>query len=103
MEQTESVIIRIAPDVEEHKIAEMQRFGWNLQTREEVVGLLGESATPDNIAVLGRAMRKGAPGKETYKLCHYVELHFVRARYGWEAGLLQYWDQCPAVSARLRA
>jgi hypothetical protein len=51
MEQTESVIIRVAPDVEEHKIA-------------------------------------------------YVELHFVRTRYGREAGLLWCWDQCPAVSAR---
>jgi hypothetical protein len=68
MEQTESVIIRVAPDVEEHTIAEMQRFGWNLQTREEVVGRLGESETPDNVVVSGRAMKEGAVGRKTQNL-----------------------------------
>jgi hypothetical protein len=101
MEQTESVIIRVAPDAGDHKIAEMQRFGWKLQSREEVIGHLIDAETPDNaVAVIDRAMKEGAPDKKTYQLYHYVELHFVRERYGWETGLLSYWDQCPAASAR---
>ena len=101
MEQTESVIIQVSPDFEDDKIAEMKRFGWNLQSRQEVIGHLREAETPDNaLAALGRGTKEGATGKRTYKYDQYVRLHFVRARYGWETGLLWYWDQCPAASLR---
>jgi len=100
MEQIESVIIQISPDLENHKIADMKRFGWDLQSRQEVIGHLRE-ADPDNAAAaVSQDMKEGVAGKKTYKYCQYVKLHFVRARYGWETGLLWYWDQCPAASLK---
>jgi hypothetical protein len=100
MEQIESVIIQVSPDFENNKIAEMRRFGWNLQSRQEVVGHLREADTPDNAPAAGRGTMESATSKRTYKYDQYVKLYFVRARYGWGTGLLWYWDQCPAASLK---
>lgn len=81
MEQTESVVVQVAPDSENDKIAEMEHFGWSLQSRQEVIGHLREAETPDNLlAAVGRGMKEGATGKKTYEYDHYVKLHFGRAK-----------------------
>jgi len=36
MEQTESVVVQVAPYYENHKIREMEAFAWNLQGRQEI-------------------------------------------------------------------
>ena len=33
MEQTESVVVQVAPDYENMRIKEMEMFGWNLHGR----------------------------------------------------------------------
>jgi hypothetical protein len=81
MEQTESVVVQVGPDYENDKIAEMEKFGWNLQNRQEVVGHLREAETPDSLlAAVGRGMLEGATGKKTYEYDHYAKLHFVRPK-----------------------
>lgn len=79
MERTESMVVQVAADYENDKIKEMQLFGWNLQSRQEIMGHLKEAETPDNLFVaIGRGMKEGATGKKTYEYDHYVKLHFVR-------------------------
>jgi len=79
MERTESIVVQVAPGYENDKIKEMQLFGWNLQSRQEIMGHLQEAETPDNLFVaIGRGMKEGATGKKTYEYDHYVKLHFVR-------------------------
>ena len=80
MERTESIVVSISPQFENDKIAQMSNFGWNLQSRQEIIGHLREAESPDSLmAAVGRGMKEGATGKKTYEYDHYVKLHFVRS------------------------
>ena len=74
MERTESRIIQVAPTHENDMLEEMQRFGWNLQGRQEM-RVEGDTA-PDLATSLGLS-----GNTQTYvtKITHYVKLHFVRS------------------------
>lgn len=79
MERTESLVVQVAPEYENDKIKEMEMFGWNLQSRQEIMGHLQEAETPDNLFVaIGRGTVEGSTGKKTYEYDHYVKLHLVR-------------------------
>jgi len=70
MERTESTVVQVAPDYENAKIKEMEMFGWNLQSRQEIHEE-GEAYS-----------RPSYLDSSTYviktKVKHYVKLHFVR-------------------------
>ncbi len=70
MERTESVVIQVAPDYENDKIREMQMFGWNLQSRQEM---------HEEGDAYGRPSITGGSYKVTTKVFKYVKLHFVRS------------------------
>lgn len=70
MERTESIVIQVAPSYENIKIKEMEMFGWNLQSRQE-------------IHEQGEAYgRPGLIDSSSYVVktivSQYVKLHFVR-------------------------
>jgi hypothetical protein len=69
MERTESIVIQVAPDYENDKIKEMQSFGWNLQSRQEM-HVEGDAE--------GRPSLTGSKYIVTTKVSHYVKLHFAR-------------------------
>ncbi|MCL0083914.1 hypothetical protein M1N77_05250 [Thermodesulfovibrionales bacterium] len=74
MERTESRIVQVAPTHENGMIEEMQRFGWNLQGRQEM-RVEGDTA-PDLATSLGLS---GNTQTHITKIQHYVKLHFVRS------------------------
>jgi len=70
MERTESIVRQVAPSYENTMIKEMEIFGWNLQSRQE-------------IHEQGEAYgRPGYLDNSTYviktKVSQYVKLHFIR-------------------------
>ena len=70
MERTESLVVQVAPDYENNKIKEMQRFGWNLQNRQEIHekgDAFGRPSFLDSSEYLIKT-----------KVSHYVKLHFSR-------------------------
>lgn len=69
MERTESVVVQVAPDYENEKIKEMEMFGWNLQSRQEM-HVEGDAE--------GRPSITGSSYVVKTKVSHYVKLHFVR-------------------------
>lgn len=68
MERTESIVVQVAPSYENERITEMEKFGWNLQGRQE-------------IHEMGNAYVR--PEGDTYvikqQVSHYVKLHFIRS------------------------
>lgn len=70
MERTESVVVQVAPDYENEKIKEMEAFGWNLQSRQEM-HVEGDAE--------GKPSLTGGSYIVTTKISHYVKLHFVRS------------------------
>jgi len=67
MERTESKVVQAAPSAENHKIQEMQAFGWNLVNRQELVE---EGNTYGTISSSGVS--------STTQIHKYVKLHFQR-------------------------
>jgi hypothetical protein len=70
MERTESTVVQVAPDYENTKIKEMERFGWSLHGRQE-------------IHEKGQAYGRPSLTGETYiiktEVNQYVKLHFIRS------------------------
>lgn len=64
MGRTESIVIQVAPNYENEKIKEMERFGWSLENREELEKT-GEAYT-------------GTSNKITVE--RYTKLHFAREK-----------------------
>ena len=75
MERTESKIVETTPQDENDVIQNLQSFGWNLQSRQELRFEGNSRTTPD--------MLSGFGGIESYttitEIHHYVKLHFVRS------------------------
>lgn len=71
MERTESVVIQVAPQYENEKIAEMQMFGWNLHGRQEV-HQQGEAYGRPSYLNSGNYVIKTT-------VHNYVKLHLVRS------------------------
>lgn len=71
MERTESIVIQVAPDYENVKIKEMEKFGWSLQNRQEIHEegeAYGRPSFLDSDAYIIKT-----------KVYHYVKLHFARS------------------------
>jgi len=71
MERTESTVVQVSPTFENDKIQEMQRFGWNMQGRQEIHEEGEAYGRPSFISDSTYVV------KTTVK--HYVKLHFVRS------------------------
>ena len=69
MQRTESTVIQVAPDYENAMIKEMERFGWSLQSRQEIHEA-GDAYTTENI--FGDYVTKRA-------ISSYVKCHFSRS------------------------
>lgn len=70
MERKESIVVQAAPNYENEKIREMERFGWELQGRQEVheSGLaFANRVSDDGDYVINTIVSK------------YVKLHFARS------------------------
>jgi len=71
MERTESIVIQAAPSIENHKIAEMEIFGWNLHGRQEIHeagdAYVEPISSDSNTYVIKQ------------KVSQYVKLHFTRS------------------------
>ncbi|MCI2426243.1 hypothetical protein LM597_02355 [Candidatus Acetothermia bacterium] len=68
MEKTESIVIPVDPAYENHKIKEMEAFGWNLHGRQEI---RKEKKSPGETILLSR--------EEYVEFYHHVKLHFTRS------------------------
>lgn len=71
MERTESIVVQVAPDYENTKIKEMEMFGWNLQSRQEIHEE-GEAYGRPSFLDSDEYIIKT-------KVSHYTKLHFVRS------------------------
>jgi len=70
MERKESIVIQVAPNYENEKIREMEKFGWELQNRQEIheSGVAFATRTSgDGNYVINQLVSK------------YVKLHFARS------------------------
>jgi len=77
--RTESTVLSVGPSSENECIKEMETFGWNLHSRQEVLGHLRVAEAPDRLGqAIWRGAVEGATGKKTYEYDHYVKLHFTR-------------------------
>lgn len=73
MEQTESVVVQVAPDYENIRIKEMEMFGWNLHGRQEMHEQGDAYGRPSYLSEFtGTYLVKTSVSK-------YVKLHFVRS------------------------
>lgn len=73
MERTESTVVQVAPQFEQEKIQEMETFGWNLQSRQEIHEEGDTVGRPSIFAEFNHTYLV------TTKVHHYVKLHFVRS------------------------
>lgn len=70
MERTESIVVQVAPEYENAKIKEMEIFGWNLQSRQEI---------HEEGDAYGRPSLLGDEYIIKTKVYRYVKLHFARS------------------------
>ena len=71
MERTESIVVQVAPSYENNKIKEMEMFGWNLQSRQEIHEQGEAYGRPSFLSDSTYVVKT--------KVSQYVKLHFVRA------------------------
>lgn len=70
MERTESTVVQVAPDYENTKIKEMERFGWSLHGRQEI---------HEKGQAYGRPSLSGDSYIVKTEVNQYVKLHFIRS------------------------